>query len=111
MKTVLQFNLVVLFFMELGMLTALGYWGFHTHTGAPAWLWGIGLPLAVAFLWGIWAAPRSSRRLGMPYRAIFATVLFGLAAFLWSRAGQEKYAIIFFIVSVISMLTGYLSES
>ena len=111
MKGLLQVNLAILFVAELGMLAALGYWGFYTHTGAVAWLWGLGLPLAVIILWSIWAAPKSGRRLKMPYRAGFAGALFGLAAFLLYRAGQEVCAIAFFIVSVASMLIGYLSES
>jgi hypothetical protein len=110
MKRVLQFNMAVVFFMELGMLAAMSYWGFYSHTKAAAWLWGIGLPLAVAVLWGIWAAPKSDRRLKMPYRAGFATILFGLASFLLYQAGQTKYAVAYFIVSVTSMLIGYLSE-
>lgn len=110
MKGLLQLNLAILFLVELGMLAAMGYWGFYTHTGISAWLWGLGLPMAVILLWSIWAAPKSDRRLKMPYRACFAGALFGLAAFLLYRAGQEVCAIVFMIVSLASMLTGYLSE-
>jgi hypothetical protein len=71
---------------------------------------GIGLPLAVVMLWSVWAAPGSSRRLAMPYRAGFAAMLFTLAAFLLYQAGQQTVAILFLVVSVASMLVGYLTE-
>ena len=110
MKGLLQFNKAIVFFMELGMLAAMSYWGFHTHAGVSAWLWGLGLPLVAIILWGVWAAPKAKRRLAMPYLAVFVGVLFGLAAFLLYQAGQVGYAIAFFIVAETSMLIGYLTD-
>jgi Protein of unknown function (DUF2568) len=50
--------LAVRFALELCALAALGYWGFHTHSGAAAWLTGLGGPLAAALLWGALVAPK-----------------------------------------------------
>ena len=104
-------NKVVIFFMEIAMLVAMGYWGFSMHAGAAAWLWGVGTPLIAVLLWSVWAAPRSNRRLKMPYRALFTAVFFSLGAFLLYLAHQWAYAIIIFIVSMVSTFVAFLSES
>jgi hypothetical protein len=103
-------NKAVIFFMEIAMLVAMGYWGFSMHAGAAAWVWGVGTPLIAVIFWSIWAAPRSNRRLKMPYRALFTAVLFSLGAFLLYQAHQRAYAIIIFIVSIASTFIAFLSE-
>lgn len=92
------------------MLVAMGCWGFSMHAGVAAWVWGIGLPLVTVVLWSVWAAPRSNRRLKMPYRALFTAALFSLTAFLLYQAHRSTYAILFFIVSIVSTFVAYLSE-
>lgn len=57
-------NLMIRFLLELCVLVAVGYWGFKTGSG---WflksLLGIGAPLLVAIIWGMFAAPKAAYRL------------------------------------------------
>lgn len=74
-------NLTVRFLLELCMLAAVGYWGFKTQSG---WLMkillGIGMPILIAVLWGMFIAPRATRPLrGVP-GLILELVLFASGA-------------------------------
>ncbi len=65
-------NLGVRFLLELCMLAAVGYWGFKTNS---AWwmkiLFGIGLPVLIAVLWGMFLAPKATRPLsGVSFLAL-----------------------------------------
>ena len=52
------------FLLEVAALTALASWGFHAGTSSAGDLGlGLGTPLAAATIWGVWAAPKSGRRL------------------------------------------------
>jgi Protein of unknown function (DUF2568) len=61
-------NLMVRFLLEIFTLISVGYWGFRTGQG---WLFkivlGIGMPLLIAVLWGMFGAPKSVYHLqGLP---------------------------------------------
>lgn len=87
------------------MLGAYGYAGFHlSQHPYGKYLLAIGLPLAAATLWGIFAAPRSSHQLGFPYHSLFVLLMFGLAFFLLYRTGYTRLAIALTIVAFISEL-------
>jgi len=102
LKVIHQF---VAFSLEIAMLISLGLWGFHgdQSTGLK-YLLGLGLPLLAAGLWGILAAPRSSHRLGLPFRLLFSLALFGLAAALLYKLGYTRLAFVFAALAVISAL-------
>lgn len=87
------FHHLLAFTLELAMLAALGYWGFHGDKKTPEkYLWGLGLPLLAIVLWWVWAAPKSAHRLEQPYLLAFKLVLFGVAAFGLHRSGQPVLA-------------------
>jgi hypothetical protein len=71
-------NLAVRFLLELCVLVAVGYWGFKTGLG---WflktLLGIGAPVLIAVLWGMFAAPRAAYRLHGFLLLAFEAVIFG----------------------------------
>jgi hypothetical protein len=88
-------NLAVRFLLELCLLAALGYWGFHTGQGAFAKIaLGIGAPLLIAVVWGILLAPRAARRLHEPWRVLLECVLFGLGTVGLVAAGRPVLAAI-----------------
>jgi hypothetical protein len=52
------------FLAELGSLAALAFWGLTVPSGGTARvLLGVGLPVAAAVLWGLFAAPRAVVRM------------------------------------------------
>jgi hypothetical protein len=77
MNTLRILNVAVRFLLELCLLAAVGYWGFKTHSG---WLLkillGIGLPILIAVLWGMFIAPKAIRPLsGASYLTVELTLL------------------------------------
>ena len=96
-------NLSIRFLLELGMLASVAYWGFSTNSSwALKILFGIGLPILLAVIWGFFMAPRSAHRLsGIPF-TIMDFVLLGSGAFALYASGQTTLAWIFAVVLVIS---------
>jgi hypothetical protein len=96
-------NLGVRFLLELSMLAAVGYWGFKTHSSwAMKILFGIGLPILIAVIWGYFMAPKSTHRLsGIPF-TIMDFVLLGSGAVALYASGQMTLAWVYAVVLVIS---------
>ena len=97
-------NLALAFLLELCLLAALGYWGYHTGQNTLArWLLMIGVPLVLAVLWGIFLAPKSAVALphGVKLAGKFVAFAIGVLA-LWS-VGQSTWAAIFAVVVVVNM--------
>lgn len=96
-------NLALAFLLELGILAALGYWGFRTSDGlAMQIVLGLGAPLLAAVVWGLWLAPRAQRRLPNLPRLVLKLVIFGVAALALAAAGQPDLAGAFAVVAVIN---------
>lgn len=73
-------NLILRFLLELCLVVIFGYWGFKTGQSTLTKIGlGIGIPLIVAVLWGIFLAPASDTRPQYPWRSIAELVIFGLA--------------------------------
>ncbi|WP_342504717.1 YrdB family protein [Sporosarcina sp. FSL K6-2383] len=66
--------------MELCVLGAFSYWGFHMNKG---WLintiLGIGTPLAVAIFWGTCIASKATFPVTIPIRILLQIIVFVLA--------------------------------
>ena len=107
-KAVKAMNLAVAFILELAMLAAFAWWGFHTGDGTIVrTLLGIGVPVFVAVIWGIFMAPNSSRRLkGAAYVAL-KIVLFGLAVAALVAVGQATLGIILGVVFLVNTVLLY----
>lgn len=99
MATIQALNLALRFLLELCMLAALGYWGWHTGGTPTARIaLGLGAPLLAAAIWGRWLAPKAGRRLsGRPLLAL-ELLLFGLAVAALFVAGAPGPAIAFGLV-------------
>src|SRR5260370_41110576 len=81
LTTLKNANLALAFFLELGVLAALGYWGFYTGQGTLAKIGlGIGAPAVAGVVWGLFGAPRSAWRLPGLWFFILRVVLFRSAA-------------------------------
>jgi hypothetical protein len=105
MKTLKAINAGLAFFLELAMLAVFGYWGFH-H-GDNIWMkWGlgIGIPLVVAILWGLFFAPRANHRLNIIPGAILSLGLFYLAALALYQTHQPALAITLTVIATVNRI-------
>jgi hypothetical protein len=98
-------NLGIAFLLELCMLAALAYWGYHTGGNLPLKIaLGIGAPLLAAVIWSRFMAPMAQTRLnGLSYLVVKA-VIFGIAILALAIAGQVTLAIIFAAISVTNQI-------
>lgn len=104
-------NELVTFLLEIAMLVAYGYYGMNGPWNfLPRILFSIFLVAVVIVLWGIFAAPKSARRLKMPYLAIFRTSVFLISAFLLFQSGQKNMAITLAGLTVVTQIIGYYTE-
>ena len=101
-------NLALAFLLELGILAALAYWGVRTGDGLGMQIvLGLGAPLLVAVVWGLWLAPRARRRLPNGPRLVLKLVIFGVAALALAAAGQPGLAGGFALLAVINTVLLY----
>lgn len=108
MDIVKNTNLALAFLLELCMLAALCYWGFVAGQGTLQKLvLGLGTPLVVAVVWGLFAAPRATRRLAGFGLFALKALLFCLAAVALWIAGLPALAIVFIVVVVLNGLLLY----
>jgi hypothetical protein len=90
-------NDVVAFVIEILLLFALGYIGFQKAPG-PLWArvaMAVVLPLVMALLWGVFAAPKSRTRLTMPWLLGFKIAAFSAGTWAFYAAGQPMWALAF----------------
>jgi hypothetical protein len=98
-------NSTISFFIELAMLVALGIAGYHL--GNDKWvqiIFAIALPLIAVVIWGIWAAPKSIRRLPPPSLSILKLTLFSVTGILLFVTAFQLAAIVFTVCSFTNEL-------
>ena len=105
MEALKGLNLGVRFLLELCMLAAVAFWGFKTQN---SWLMkillGIGLPVLIAILWGMFLAPRATHRLsGAPFFAL-ELALFSTGAFSLFAAGASTLGWVYTITLIINAI-------
>ena len=96
-------NAGLAFFLELAMLAGFGYWGFYGDKSVLVkWLLGIGLPVVVAIVWGMFLAPRAAHRLNITGGILLSSVLFLLAAIAVFHTQHPVLGIIFAVIAVVN---------
>ncbi len=91
------------FILELVLLFALSYWGFHVSSGLFVQiLLGIGLPLLAAIVWGIYISPKASVKLPMPAVLLIEAFLFAAATVCLILSGFVIFAVIFACVAAVN---------
>jgi len=85
-------NLALKFGLELASLAAFGFWGSSFVHGSGAAVLAVATPTAAATVWGVFAAPRASRRLAMPARAVLELGVLGLACAALADSGHGTLA-------------------
>lgn len=98
-----DFNYLILFLVELAMLYNFAVWGFTLKASAIIrYLVGLGAPGVVIVLWGMFFSPDPAMALAQPWNAMGEYALFSLSAIAIALAGRIRWAIVFFIVAIIS---------
>ncbi|MGZ3584009.1 MAG: YrdB family protein [Ktedonobacterales bacterium] len=98
-------NLTLAFLLELCALAALGYWGFHVGSGTLAKVGlGIGVPLLIVVVWGLFIAPRATVKVPDPVNLVLRLVVFGLAVAGLAAAGQLTWAWVLGAVVVVNLV-------
>lgn len=96
-------NLLLRFLLELCLLAALGYWGFHTGAGAAQRaILGVGVPVVMAIVWGLVMSPKAKVRLPRPLHLVAEVAIFGLGAWALFATGQPVLAWIFAALAVLN---------
>jgi hypothetical protein len=104
MEVLKNINLALMFVLELCMLVALGYWGFTLDQGLAVRVGvGLGAPILMAVVWGLWMAPRARNRLTEPLHLIAELLIFGLAIAALYAAGRPGLALVFGIIYTINV--------
>jgi hypothetical protein len=85
-------NDVLRFLLELAALASLAYWGFDAADGALAWALGLGAPLLMAVVWGMFMSPKAAHRVDDPARLAAEIAIFGAAVAALAIAGEPVLA-------------------
>jgi hypothetical protein len=93
------------FLLELAVLAAVGSWGFTVADGAARWLLGLGAPLLVAVVWGLFVAPKASLHVDDPLRLLLEVVIFGSAVAALQATGHRTLAIV--LGAVVALHLGF----
>ena len=101
-------NAALAFFLELGVLAALGYWGFHTGSNMPVKIGlCIGLPLIAIVVWALWGAPNSTSQLQGFWFLLLQIAFFGSAAVALYTSGHRTLGIAFALVFALNCTLVY----
>ena len=108
LTTIKNANLALAFLLELGVLVALGFWGFQTGSGTVAKIvLGIGAPVLAIAVWGLFGSPKAPWHLEGIWRLILQIVFFGSAAVALFAAGQRVLGVVFALLFVINTTLMY----
>jgi hypothetical protein len=107
-------NLTLRFLLELGVLFTAGAWGWAQSDTWLRFVWALGLPLALAVMWGTFAVPNDPSRSGhapVPtpggVRLFLELIFFALGTWWLVALGDLTAAWIFGGLVVVHYLTSY----
>ena len=101
-------NLALAFLLELVALGAFAYWGFTaTDSTVLNLVLAIGLTIVAIVLWGIFAAPKSARRLRGGALIAFKVVFFALACVALFAASSPTLGVIFGVLVAVNLVLAY----
>jgi hypothetical protein len=95
-------SLALKFLVELAAFAAFAYWGASVGSGATSVALAIAAPVVAIALWGVFAAPRSKRRLATAARIPFELSVFGLAVVALLVAGATVAAVVLAVLVATS---------
>lgn len=96
-------NLTLRFLIELACLAALAYWGAGATGDVLANLaLAILVPTAAAVAWGVWSAPRASRRLSGRRRAALELALLACSCVLLALAAEPPAGALLALLAILN---------
>jgi hypothetical protein len=102
-------NLTLSFLLELVALAIFGVWGFTIGDSTLVKiLLGVGAPVLMIVVWGMFMAPRSARRLQDPWHLIFEIVIYGLAGLALLSLARTDLALVWGVVVILNILLSFL---
>jgi hypothetical protein len=97
-------NLALKFLLEVSALAAFACWGASTGQMPVSLLLAIVTPVAAAVTWGIYAAPKSKRRLPLQPRIRFELTFFTAAVLALLSAGVPGLAVAMSALVILSSI-------
>lgn len=102
-------NIALRFILEVCALAFLAYWGFQSSQDLLIrLLLGIGLPLFIAILWGVFGSPAAPIPFKGFHRLLLELLIFGLAALALFFSGKPTLAIIYATTVLVNRFLIYL---
>ena len=105
-------NYLLAFGLELVLLFSVSFWGYSVgKTTTTKWIFALVLFGVLAALWGIYAAPKSTMRIPFPWLNLFKIAMFSLGTLAFLGLGKTRLAVIYSILSLISVAISYFDET
>lgn len=104
-------NLVLLFILEVCTIVAVSYWGFVVGKGIVfKILLGIGAPLLIMMIWGLFGSPAAQIPLTGGYRILLEVTIFGCAILALLAVGKPTLAFVFGALVIVNKILMYVWE-
>lgn len=107
-------NLGVRFILEITALIIVGYWGFHFYNGFMGYLVGIGTPLLMGTIWGVFAVANDPSRSGKTVvntpgflRLCIELAYFGFSSYAFFSMEFRTLGFVFTAVVLIHYIVSY----
>ena len=98
-------NIALRFFLEVFALVIFAYWGFQSSQGIlMKFVLGIGSPLAIAIIWGVFGSPGAPIRVKGYLRVVLELLIFGLATLALYSTGNTSLALIYGIIVIVNRI-------
>jgi Protein of unknown function (DUF2568) len=96
-------NEALAFLLELVAFGVLCWWGFSTGHGLPPHLaLGLATPAAAMTLWGLFAAPKATFPVALPFVLLVKAVVFGSAALACDALGHPIAALTLALTALLN---------
>jgi hypothetical protein len=103
-RTLGNLNLLFRFVLELVVLVALFLWGVSVSGELIVQLvLGLGAPAIIVAVWGLFVAPRASRRLPDPQRLAVEIVVFGAGVLAFLATGEVILALLLAAAAALNL--------
>lgn len=101
-------NLTIRFLLEIAVLATVATWGFTNFEGFYSYFIGIGAPISMSAMWGIFAVPNDPSRSGKTVVKTKGTVRLFLESIFFITGSYALYSIgytsLFYSFSIIAIL-------